>query len=803
MKKIHLLCNAHLDPVWLWRRTEGMAEAMATFRIAADFCEKYDGFVFNHNEAVLYEWISEHDPKLFERIKKLVKDGKWVIMGGWYLQPDEIMPSGEAIIRQISVGKAFFEKHFGVFPKTAMSFDAFGHSRGLVQILKKCGYENYAYMLPRDTECRPFVWEGFDGSKINAFKLFEWYNTPKGHALERIKEYIEKYPERQVNLITWGIGNHGGGPSEKDLNDINNFIRENKEYEIVHSDFDSYFSELDDIQKTVSQSLMHCMVGCYTSLSRIKQGYRSLENKLEMCERMLCQSGITYDAEELKKAEKALLFTQFHDILPGTAIKKAEQDNLNLLGYGDEIAEKLSAAAFFKLCSGQAKAKENEIPVVVYNPHPFAVEGDFEVEFNLAAQNYADDMFINVKVRDESGGYVPAQNEKPDCTMNWDWRKKVVFHANLKPMGITRFDCELAEDYDYVKIKPYAENDTHIILSNDKISVHISKKTGLIDKYCENGSDVINGISLKTYKDNEDPWGMTVDGFNDYSGDFTLLCNAEANKFRGYSDENIPNVSVIENGDVRTKVQAIFGFEHSYAIITYIFSKNENYVDIDVKMLVNEPDMMFKLCVDTALDKSAQAYGQQMFGTEKLRNDGNESPFQKWSGLFCGDSNVCVLNRGNYGGSAKENMLYVNLLRTAVYSAHPNELGRPIAPHDRVHEHIDMGEHDFSFRICTNAEYPDTLAEVFNKAPYVLSFFPSGEGEKPSDGLTLDNRHILLSGYKKHNDGALLRLYNSSSESQNCRVSVCNNMYEISFGGFEVKTFAVNGNLTETNMLGE
>ena len=66
MKKIFLVCNAHLDPVWLWQRNEGMAEAMATFRIAADFCEKYDGFVFNHNESVLYEWVQENEPELFE-----------------------------------------------------------------------------------------------------------------------------------------------------------------------------------------------------------------------------------------------------------------------------------------------------------------------------------------------------------------------------------------------------------------------------------------------------------------------------------------------------------------------------------------------------------------------------------------------------------------------------------------------------------------------------------------------------------------------------------------------------------------
>ena len=91
MRKIHLICNAHLDPVWLWQRTEGIGEALSTFKIAADFCEKYDGFVFNHNESVLYEWIKDNDETLFKRIQNLVRDGKWRIMGGWYLQPDVLM----------------------------------------------------------------------------------------------------------------------------------------------------------------------------------------------------------------------------------------------------------------------------------------------------------------------------------------------------------------------------------------------------------------------------------------------------------------------------------------------------------------------------------------------------------------------------------------------------------------------------------------------------------------------------------------------------------------------------------------
>ena len=105
MRDIHLICNAHLDPVWQWEWQEGLAEALSTFRIAADFCEQQDGFVFNHNEAVLYQWVEEYEPSLFARIQSLVREGRWHIMGGWYLQPDCNIPGGESIWRQILGGR--------------------------------------------------------------------------------------------------------------------------------------------------------------------------------------------------------------------------------------------------------------------------------------------------------------------------------------------------------------------------------------------------------------------------------------------------------------------------------------------------------------------------------------------------------------------------------------------------------------------------------------------------------------------------------------------------------------------------
>ena len=169
MKNVYLICNAHIDPMWLWEWEEGASTALSTFRSAVSFCEEYGAFVFNHNEVLLYKWIEEYEPELFERIKVQVQAGRWKVIGGWYLQPDCLMPSGEGFIRQIYEGNKYFEEKFGVDFKTAVNFDSFGHTRGLVQIMAKFGYENYLVCRPTKNEVdfpNEFDWIGFDGSKI-------------------------------------------------------------------------------------------------------------------------------------------------------------------------------------------------------------------------------------------------------------------------------------------------------------------------------------------------------------------------------------------------------------------------------------------------------------------------------------------------------------------------------------------------------------------------------------------------------------------------------------------------------------
>lgn len=369
-----------------------------------------------------------------------------------------------------------------------------------------------------------------------------------------------------------------------------------------------------------------------------------------------------------------------------------------------------------------------------------------------------------------------------------DWRKKVVFSAVLEPMSITRLDCELKLQNDIADRKLYTENEDSFILNNECLGIKISKKTGLLEGCLLNGKNLLNSMKIKAFSDNADPWGMLVEDFSECIGEFEL--------YRG--------VRVIESGEVRTKIQADFKWNKSYAVVTYTFSKNNKFIDIDIKTLINDENTMFKLCFDTNLDENSNALGQTMFGTEVLRKDGKETVFQKWCGLKDDSSSLHIINSGTYGGSFNNNEINISILRTPIYSAHPVE-GVELAPDNRIYNHVDIGERDFNFRLLANEDYVDFEAEKFNQKPYVLSFFPSGLGEKTEKHLVLDNKNIILSAFKKeYNGNVLVRLYNSSFEKQTVLLKFEAKSLSVDFMPFEVKTFVKNENtVIETDMLGK
>ncbi len=788
-KEIYLLCNAHLDPVWLWRREEGMAEALSTFRVAADFCEKYDGFVFNHNESLLYEWVEENEPELFERVRKLVKAGKWRIMGGWYLQPDCNLPSGESFIRQIETGNRYFLEKFGVRPVTAVNFDPFGHTRGLVQILKKYGYKYYVFMRPnRLIPEQDFIWKGYDGSEIQGHCLMGVYNSPKGAIEKRLDPMIAA--EQKRILMCWGVGDHGGGPSEKDWLTIVDRMKADPGVSLISSGCEEYLDGVNTGRLRVYEdSLRHCMVGCYSSMSLVKSRHRRLENELAMTERIMAAAGMSAEEPGMKEAEKDLLFSEFHDSLPGTMIRSAEEDMLRQMDHALEILSRNRSKAFFRLCEGQPRAKDGEIPIEVFNPHPYRVRQEIEVEFQLEEQNLNVPEVTLARVRDAEGAYLPTQNIREECSVNMDWRKRIIFTAELAPMSINRFDCELhREPLEHRPIAGCPEEEGSFVFKNERIEVRINKRTGLVSRYLADGKDrLADGAGqIRAFADNEDPWGMTVDSFRDQNGAFTLLDDEQANAFNGYPGEGRPNVRVTENGEVVTRIQAIFGYSRSFAVVTYSMYRDEAYVDIAIKLYSNDANRMYKLALPTAFSR-AEFFAQDVFGREKLPQDGREVCFQKWCGLIGDEGGLAVINSATYGGSCEDGTLLLSLLRTPVYSAHP-VYDRPITDHDRNHDHIDMGVREFTFRLSPDTDHADRDAELFAIHAYPLAFFPSGRGVSRDTEVEIDEPHLLLSRYSVREDGTvLIRVYNASGQERTGTLRIGERRISMTLGAYSFK----------------
>jgi len=827
--RIYLLCNAHIDPVWLWEWEEGAAEAISTFRTAADLCEAYDGFVFNHNEAILYRWVEEFEPALFARIQRLVREGRWHIMGGWYLQPDCNMPSGESFARQILAGRRYFEEKFGARPTTAINFDPFGHTRGLVQILAKSGYDSYLFCRPQEQWYHlpqaDFIWVGYDGSEVIGHRTIAFYNAPLGGARAKIESWMQEYPDGDLSLVLWGVGDHGGGPSRKDIQDLNALIDEAEAFDIRHATPEDYFVTLRAAHLSATGELdlprhEHDInpwgVGCYTSQIRIKQQHRALENALYAAEKMAStaalQSILGYPKDRLAEARRDLLFAEFHDILPGSSIQPVEKAALRLMDHGLEELSRIRARTFFALAQGQPKAAEGEIPILVYNPHPFPVHTTVACEFQLADAHW-EDTFTQVTVM-QHGVSLPTQVEKEASNLALDWRKHVVFDAVLAPSQMNRFDCRLTR----LAQKPQAAlvEDAGIIhFQTDALDIIINTATGLMDRYRVNDVNVVatGALAALVVKDDADSWGTSVRRFRDVEGQFSLMSPCESAVFSGVAGESLPPVRVVEDGDVRTVVEAVFTYGRSALCMHYLLPKRGTEVGLELRVLWNEKDRMLKLSVPTAMT-DAKVLGQVAYGVAELPNNGDEALAQKWSAVVDSDSDLALtcIDDGIYGSDFAEGELRLSLLRSPAYSALPIS-DRPLVPQDRFTPRIDQGERLYRFwfnagPLSERLPAVDREALVKNEVPFALSFFPHGGGTQPQPGPLLSDDVVQIAAFKQAEDGNgfVIRLFEPTGQPRRTTLTVpsLDLAVDLELGGFEIKTLRLDpvaGTITEADLL--
>jgi alpha-mannosidase len=771
----YLICNAHIDPVWLWRWDEGAGVALSTFRTAADLLDEYPDFIFCHNEALLYQWVEEYDPGLFSRIRAFVAAGRWEIIGGWFLQPDLNIPRGESLVRQVLTGRRYFRSRFGKDTETANNFDSFGHPRGLVQILKQCGYGNYIICRPGklkyDFDSPDFIWRGYDGSEVIVHRSDENYNSVLGKVKEEITGWREKHPGD--SLFLWGVGDHGGGPSRKDLDGIAGLIKEGRD--LRHARPKDYFGGLDSSGlPVVERGLNRVMEGCYSSQIRVKQRHRRLENDLIMAEIMASQASLcglaSYEKERLDEAWRDLLFAEFHDSLPGSAIQPVEEDTLRTLDHGLDITNRLKARYFFALCAGEERVKPGTTPILVYNPQPFALRGPVECSFLLPAQLW-EKQFSNPLVY-HRGKRLPGQAVKEEGNFTMDWCKRVVFEAELPPSSMTRFDVEF-EVLPQRPLPPQAPQKEDLLISSAKSRLLINGLTGLVDSYQVDGKEYLKSgaFSLDIFADSFNSWNGPFQDSDEFApplGSFRLMSRERAQAFSGIKGGPVEALRLMEDGEVRSTVEAMMEYGDSRACLRYSLNKLSGILELTLFVFFSESEKRLKLTVPTVLS-GAEYLGQTVFGRERLDVCQGEHVSQYWSAVSDGRNAVCLFNDGVYGSDYAGGAARLTLLRSAGYGASKFLLGEPF--HEPQYQpRMEQGERRYRFIIEAGSAQEllpraDRRAAALNMPAYALAYCPPGEGPKPGTLVEIDRENVSLSCFKRSEDDPdsyIVRVFESS-----------------------------------------
>jgi alpha-mannosidase len=400
--RIFMIGHAHIDPVWRWTKDEGQAEVLATFRSALARMREYPDVAFVSSSAQFYKWVQDADPSMFAEIRQRVREGRWNVVGGWWVEPDLNCPLGESLVRQGLYGQLFFEKNLGVKARVGFNPDSFGHPWTLPQILAGQELSAYVFMRPSPTE-KPdlkaplFLWQAPDGTKIPTIQILGSYNGTELDIENQIETYRKRFGETLPGAADWavfyGVGNHGGGPTIAAIEKIK-ALQKSAFPGMRFSTLDSYAAAVQlgtQGWPVVSDELQHHARGCYSVTAEVKKWNRASEWALLSAEKAAAYAaavfGGSYPAERFQRAWEKVLFNQFHDILAGSAIEQAYVDARNDFGFALSEAKDIGSGALQWIARHLDTASASparSAPFLVFNPLSWAASVPIEVEMQRA-----------------------------------------------------------------------------------------------------------------------------------------------------------------------------------------------------------------------------------------------------------------------------------------------------------------------------------------------------------------------------------------------------------------------------------
>jgi alpha-mannosidase len=367
--------HAHLDLGWLWPVRETRRKAGRTFSTAIRLLEEYPDYVFGASQPQAFDWVRQDYPGLFEQIKKAVAEGRWECQGAMWVEPDMNIPSGESLVRQLLLGKRFFRQEFGKDVKNLWLPDVFGYSAALPQILKLAGVDHFITQKISWNEMNTFPhhtfeWEGIDGTSIRTHFLptntYNCRNVPD--ELVRGEERFEQADVSNDWLNLYGIGDGGGGPGRIHIELARRAANTEGLPRVKLAQAQDFLKKLsklpaDRLPVWRGELYLELHRGTYTTQSRLKKLNRRLELALRDAEYFAALSGLD-QREAVTEVWKHVLLHQFHDILPGSSIRRVYEEAEALSEHDLQILNELTGKSLSVL---HGRAGKQSRALVIHN----------------------------------------------------------------------------------------------------------------------------------------------------------------------------------------------------------------------------------------------------------------------------------------------------------------------------------------------------------------------------------------------------------------------------------------------------
>ena len=717
--------HTHIDCAWLWSIRQTREKVQRSFATVLALMKRYPDYKFTSSQPLLYKFMKEEAPELYEEIKKRVAEGRWECEGAMWVEADCNLTAGESLVRQLVYGKRFFREEFGKENHVLWLPDVFGYSAALPQILRKSGVDwfvtskiswNDVNVMPYDT----FQWEGIDGTKIKTYFLTA-QNKVAGKAPERFATYNayltapmlagpwNRYQQKNISdevMITYGYGDGGGGPT---IGHLENSIRlkkgipgiPNANPTFVHdflSDLDKKIENNPLLPKWSGELYLEYHRGTYTSIGKNKRNNRKSEflymNAEWIATMQKLLNGKAFPKKELRDGWEMILTNQFHDIIPGSSIgevyEQSDIDYAELMGKANSIVSDAQNA----IASG-IDAKNG---YVVFNPNDFVGNGVVEIDGKCA---YVEGIAPK--------GYACVITPKLDNAITVDG----------KTVETKYFTVVFDDNYQIISIYD-KENDREVI--------------------AEGGI----GNEIRVYADHPDKFDNWE--WQEYS---------LQQKYKTVT--SVSSVEIVDDG-ARKGIRIVRPFMKSTIAQTIWFYDDIAKIDFDTKVDWHQHHQMVKaaFAVDVHSDKATY---EVQFGSVERPTHKNTSwdraKFEvcahKYADLSDGGYGVALLNDCKYGHDIHDNIMQLSLLKSGT----------------EPYPEADQGEHTFVYSIYPHAgtvKESDTVELAYMLNNPMMAVQATGEASVLPETFSVaytDKKNVLVETVKEaeDSDATVLRLY--------------------------------------------